>query len=69
MKLTLTLMLVAVLVFALPLVGCKKETTTGNVSNVPGATTMPAGNAPEANVPPATTPASTPTATTGPAPS
>ena len=76
MKLTLTLMLVAVLVFSLPLVGCKKETAPGNnaanvtaptdngsAANVPAAN-VPAANVPAANVPAANVPASTPAANT-----
>jgi hypothetical protein len=70
MKLTLTLMLVAVLAFSLPLVGCKKETTpptTPTVNAGPADNTAPAANVPAATTPATTTPAKTPTATTGPA--
>lgn len=69
MKLTLMLMLVAVLAFSLPLVGCKKESTAPSnaTTNVAPATNVPAANTPETTAPATTAPAKTPTATTGPA--
>jgi hypothetical protein len=70
MKLTLTLMLVAVLAFSLPLIGCKKENTApsnATMNMAPADNTAPAANVPAATTPATTTPAKTPTATTGPA--
>ena len=76
MKLTLTLLLVAVLAFTLPLVGCKKENTpptNPTVNATSNATPAPADNAaPTENKAPTTenaAPANTTpkTPTTGPA--